>query len=168
MASETRDLINRANQGDEDAFRILKERSGHWTLELMAPIGFTKTVRNNIVQNTLAEGMLYAVFSLVKESELLAENLAGPNPTPLERLLAEQISVNWLAVRTAEALQEAAVKVSLDVMPLFQSRLDAAHRRLMTSIKTLAQVRRLQIPTLVQVNIAEQNVNVSPNPPTSV
>jgi hypothetical protein len=160
VAEETRSLITRANQGDTEALKILKERSKDWTLELVAPIGFTKTIRETIAKPAVAEGRLYALFSLVRESELLAQNLAGPNPSPLERLLAEQISVNWLAVRAAEVLHEAAGKISIDLLPQFQSRIDAAHRRLMTSIKTLAQVQRLQIPALVQVNIAEQNVNM--------
>lgn len=34
-----------------------------------------------------------------------------------------------------------------------------AHKRLLSALKTLAEVRRLMLPT-VQVNIAEQQVNL--------
>lgn len=159
-ANEVRSLMQRANEGDQEALRTLKARSNHWTFDVLQPLGITKTVRQLITNGALSEEMLYSQYCLVRESELLAESLAGPNPTAVEKLLATQVSVDWLALRCAEALAEEAGKRSVELRNRYQPRLDAAHRRFMKSAKTLAQVRRLQIPTLVQVNIAEQNVNI--------
>ncbi len=39
-----------------------------------------------------------------------------------------------------------------------QRRIDRTHRRLMSTIKTLATVRRLAVPS-VQINVARQQVN---------
>jgi hypothetical protein len=39
-----------------------------------------------------------------------------------------------------------------------QRRIDRTHRRLMSTIKTLATVRRLAVPAL-QINVARQQVN---------
>lgn len=160
-ANEVRSLMMRANEGDEDAFRTLKARSNHWTFDILQALGITKTVRQSIAKGAMSEDMLYSQYSLLRESELLAESIAGPSPTPLEELLATQVSIDWLALRCAEALAESAGKQSLELRNRYQPRLESAHRRFMKSVKTLAQVRRLQIPNLVQVNIAEQNVNVS-------
>ncbi len=88
----------------------------------------------------------------------------GEDPTPLERILAEQISLNWLALLAAEAFLEQSQGISFKDAYWRQSRVDAAHNRLMASIRTLAQIRKLQLPNLLQVNIAEKQVNVSATP----
>src|SRR4051812_13030672 len=87
-------------------------------------------------------------------SEVVAQ-LAGPNPCPAERMLAEVAGVNWFALRTHEARLTAVLDsdkgVSLTQCAAHQNRVDQAHRRLMSSLKTLATVRRLGLP-VVQVN----------------
>ena len=93
-----------------------------------------------------------------------ALELAGPNPSPAEALLAQTVSINWFALRVAEA-NFLADESSPDGTTFQQSehaqkRLDRAHRRLLASLKTLATIRRLGVPT-IQVNLAHQQVNVA-------
>jgi hypothetical protein len=47
----------------------------------------------------------------------------------------------------------AQTKVTLQQGEYFQRRQDRAHRRYLSAIRSLAAVRRLQVPTAVQVNI---------------
>jgi hypothetical protein len=94
-------------------------------------------------------------------AELLsvAADLAGPTPSPVLRLLAETAATAWFAYRLHEATYASGV-MSEGGMTLAQSehaqkRMDRAHRRLLSTLKTLAAVRRLAVPA-VQINLARR------------
>ena len=102
--------------------------------------------------------------NLRRDIDEFAADLAGPTPSPVERVLAETAAVSWFALRLAEAQWAAAATteggLSLNQSEHCQRRVDRAHRRLMITLKTLATVRRLGIPA-IQVNLAHQQVNVA-------
>ena len=91
--------------------------------------------------------------------------MAGPDPSPLERVLAQQAAICWMQLYHFE--QKYAARMNIEPQDslgfqqeeFYQKRVACAQRRLESAIKTLAQVRRLQLPT-VQVNIADKQVNV--------
>jgi hypothetical protein len=86
------------------------------------------------------------------------EELAGPQPSPLERLLAERITLCWLHLYYAEALYAQNIHaLSLRQAEYYEQRLSKAQARYLAAIRTLAQVRRLGVPA-VQVNIGQQQV----------
>jgi hypothetical protein len=92
----------------------------------------------------------------------LAADLAGPRPSPVEMVLAETAATSWFAYRLHEARYSSAA-TSGEGMSLVQSehaqrRMDRAHRRFLSTVKTLAAVRRLALPAL-QINVASQQVN---------
>jgi hypothetical protein len=100
--------------------------------------------------------------SLREELCDVAAKLAGPSPSPAETVLAETAATCWFAFRLHEAQYAASVK-SEDGMTLAQSehaqrRIDRAHRRFLSTVKTLAAVCRLALPA-VQINVARQQVN---------
>ncbi len=86
-------------------------------------------------------------------------DLLGPSPAPLERLLAERVVACWLQVYYLETTYaqrlEKAGATNWANDDGHQRRQERAHRRYLSAIKALAQVRRLLVP-MVQVNIAEQ------------
>lgn len=92
-------------------------------------------------------------------------DMAGPNPSPLERVLAQQATICWMQLYFFEKKYAARLNVQpqnslgFQQEEFYQKRVARAQRRLESAIKTLAQVRRLQLPT-VQVNIADKQVNV--------
>jgi len=89
----------------------------------------------------------------------LKETIVGPAPSPLERLLAERIAACWLSAYHADASYARNMKdVTAEQGDYYQRRQDRAHKRFLTAVKTLAQVRRLLFPA-VQVNIGAQQVN---------
>jgi hypothetical protein len=91
----------------------------------------------------------------------MRDRLAGPQPTPLERLLAEQVAACWLQLQQAQGVYIRNLgKISESQLEYCERRIDAASRRYLHAIKTLAQVRRLIVP-VVQVNIAEKQVNIA-------
>jgi hypothetical protein len=95
-----------------------------------------------------------------QELDDLQADLAGPNPTPIEKLLAERASICWLIVHRYEGAYARSSGWSIDQVDLQQRKIDKAHARFLSALRTLAQVRKLAVPTL-QVNIAKNRVNVA-------
>jgi len=93
----------------------------------------------------------------------LRHSLLGDNPTQLERLLVERIAVCALQVQIAETKYIGAMKAgtTLHNVRFFEDMQDRAYRRYLGSIKALAQVRRLQLPTVSQLNVATNQVNIA-------
>jgi hypothetical protein len=107
------------------------------------------------------EGNETTKAALTDDVTQLAAELAGPTPSPVERVLADTAATCWFAFRMHEA--QYAGNITADGMSLAHSehaqrRMDRAHRRFLSTVKTLATVRRLAIPAL-QINVARQQVN---------
>ena len=91
----------------------------------------------------------------------LRRELAGSEPTPLERLLVSRIVACWLALHYAEAWYAQNLgKLTMEQGEYHQRTIDRAQKRYLAAIKALAQVRRLLTST-VQVNIADQQVDIA-------
>jgi hypothetical protein len=105
------------------------------------------------------EGNVKTKASLKEELCQLAADLAGPSPSPLERVLAETAATAWFAYRLHEATYAAGATgeggMSLAQSEHAQRRMDRAHRRFLSTLKALAAVRRLALPAL-QINLAHR------------
>jgi hypothetical protein len=100
---------------------------------------------------------------LLYKLELLRSELSGPNPTPVEKVLVERAIVCWLQVTAADIrLEQSEEPMTVAVAEYHQRCRDRSHRRFLSAIRTLATVRRLAVPALVQqFNTAQmQQVNV--------
>jgi hypothetical protein len=100
--------------------------------------------------------------ALREEVNQVAADLAGPQPSPVELMLARTAAILWWTLRMHEG-QYAGCGTADGGMTIIQSehqqrRIDRTHRRLMSTIKTLATVRRLAVPA-VQINVSRQQVN---------
>jgi hypothetical protein len=158
---EIRQLIRRAEKGDAKAVPELRD------LLINLP-SFVDLLGGNLAQQAELS-LLSASFgqnlcaqeALKRKMELLRQELTGSNATPLERLLAERIALCWLALYQAEALfHQQAQDLSIHQVEYWQNRIDRAHRRYLSAIRTLATVRKLAVPVL-QVNIAKKQVNIA-------
>jgi hypothetical protein len=99
--------------------------------------------------------------AVAKQMAELRAELAGPESTALELLLVERVVITWLQL---QGMESTCASRNLDpaVLARFEHRRDQAHRRYLSAIKALAQVRRLRLPAM-QVNVAVaggQQVNV--------
>ena len=97
------------------------------------------------------------------KSEVLSNiaSLAGPSPTRVETILAETVALSLLALRTHEAhfaSAESSGVVTIAQAKHYLRKIEHAQRRMESSLRTLATVRRLALPT-VQVNLAQNQVN---------
>lgn len=83
--------------------------------------------------------------------------------TALESLLIRRISLDYLATLQAEQQRALAPgeSRSLELSRFYDQQADRAHRRFLASVESLARVRKLITP--IQINIADQQVNVAGN-----
>jgi hypothetical protein len=153
-AKKIRELVLRAHQGDESAapeIRELLDRMPDWVQTLSGDMA-------HLAEQTLVRAI--AGQSIAQQEALhwkmdqLRRELAGPNPQPLERLLAEQVVLCWLQVNYATCLCGQATESTMEYREFLQRQQDRAQRRYLAAMKTLASVRRLNLPIKVDLTVA--------------
>jgi hypothetical protein len=157
LLKELRGAVKDAREGDEEALsrvrRVLKEAPdlGRIFRDL------STQAEQSLIERITASDPLSREM-LPPQLDAMRSELAGPEPSMLERLLSERIVACWLQLQYAEVLYAQNLgKLSITQSEYQQRRLDRFHRRYLSSIKSLAQIRKMG-PT-VQINIAEQQIN---------
>lgn len=180
-AQERADLILAAANAEtlsshEEAVALACLRASRGDLAVDG-VGKREGVKNVLILTT--RNAVHRELLLIELNEK-ARDLAGPNPSPLEVLLVDRVLASYLLVNFYELQCASLLRARHEGMGEGQSwanpnrpdrqgetlhkRLDDAHHRFLSASKTLAQVRRLQVPVNVQVNVAAnggQQVNVS-------
>jgi len=105
----------------------------------------------------------FSRFVSEERARKLRGELRGQSSTPLERLLIDRIVICSLQVEVAENQYVRMMKGggTLTKGRFYEDLQDRAQRRYISAIKALAQVRRLQLPVIAQLNLANNQVNVS-------
>jgi hypothetical protein len=155
---EINKLFIRALKGDEKTLPALRELTKR--PDIMELFGnLSKYAEDALIVKFTGKNLAYAEGLHTKLDSLRAE-LAGPTPSPLERLLADRIALCWLQLNYLEAVLASKDSVPLDVGMYYHKAIDRAHSRYLSAVKTLALIRKLALPVL-QVNIAKKQVNVA-------
>lgn len=160
------EVLKRAAKGDESVGWYVKEifdrdeREGGKLLQRYAD-SFTHTARALV--KAAAGKDIGIETGLLRKIGAVREELAGPSPTPLERILAERVALCWFDAHEMDRQYIDQSDMSLKQAEYRESRRDRAHRRFLVACKTLATVRRLGVPA-IQVNVARQQVNVAGSP----
>jgi hypothetical protein len=162
---EARKFLERAQRGDAatlPALRKILQAPG--AVDLFGG-DLARQAEQSLIAAAAGENLAFKE-ALVRKLELLRAELAGPNPTPVERLLVERVVACWLQVQDADVRYAQAKDLSPEWGEYYQRRMDRAHKRYLSAIRTLALVRRLALPVLIaQVNVAaRQQVNVAVPP----
>jgi hypothetical protein len=89
-----------------------------------------------------------AVESLKRTVAEMKADLAGENPTRIERLLVDQVVACWLEVSYLEGMSADPGRSSLNQSDFRLKRLESAQRRYLNAMKTLTSVRTLALPGL--------------------
>jgi hypothetical protein len=149
----------RAENGDGAALEIFRQ-----LLDLVPEAG---AVFGDLAQQA-EKSLLDAAFSgearkeaTRRELKAMRQELEGPQPTPLERLLVARVVACWFQVQHADTTVARSMVRQVDpqTAEYYMKRQDRANKRFLAAAKTLAQVRKLLVPT-VQINIAQRQVNV--------
>lgn len=101
-----------------------------------------------------AKKNLWIKEALTRRMDQLRSELAGPNPTPLERLLVERVVLCWAHAYYADCEYAVSVNASREDREVAQRQQDRSQRRYLAAIKCLATVRRLALPIKLDVTVA--------------
>jgi hypothetical protein len=157
-------LSDKAEAGEAGARQELRQALRESAPEVIAWCSDTARVYRRLLAKTASAKDTLVEEAIVERAKMLASEVAGVNPTPLEVLLAERIASLWVLVELLEALHAAyfvrgdhekpAISYLLKMVRVQES----ANRRYLAAIKQLAQVRKLQANTPdIQLN-AQINV----------
>jgi len=160
VLKELKALIVRAQDGDEGAVPRLREilrARPELAREFVDPA--VQTERSMI--ETYAGGDGLAVRETLPHTlEAFRAKLEGESPSPLEQLLVERIAATWLQLHYFETIYAQNMdKLTIPQSEFHQKRIDRAHRRHLSAVKTLAQIRKMG--PAVQINIAEKQINTA-------
>ena len=152
------EIILAADRGNEEALsrlRVLYEAAP----ELAYTVSSWQYVVEREILGTTQPGV---AETFAEQAERWRKKLAGDDPSPIESLLVNRIILDHLHALKSETRLQQKLNGSLTLMEAdyYQKQAERAQRRLLRSIKTLAEVRKLLRPT-VQVNIADKQVNVA-------
>ena len=158
-----RDLLSLAERGEENAVpeirRILNERPDlAWDF-----VDLAKVAEDTLIEEMTTEEDLAAREVMRCQLETMKGKIAGDEPSPLERLLSERVVVTWLEVQLFEALYVRNMRnLPIPQAEHHQKRLDRAHKRHLSAVRTLAQIRKLLKGTAItQINIADKQINTT-------
>lgn len=158
--TDLKDLITRGHDGDEEALARMDT-----VLEQIPSIArkfgnLNVMVEEGFIERTAANNP-FRQKSLRINLEHMREDLAGPNPSPLEALGAERVASCWLQLHYAELIYNQELpNMSWEQNEYHQKRIDRLHRRYLSAMRSLAQVRKLLKPKVAQINIGEkQQIN---------
>ncbi len=156
-----RDLTEKAQDGDEEAaldIRMILDDSPDLAWRFIKGPG--KMAEEALIDEFTRDKDLASKELLKHQLKSMRLEVAGENPSPLELLLAERVVATWLQVQLFDAFYAFGMKGGTIVQDEFrQKRLDRAHRRHLSAVRTLAQIRKMG-PT-VQINIAEKQINTA-------
>lgn len=162
LVDEYREFLDRAKAGDRSVLPQVRGLLDEFP-SMVDEYGNLSRLAQNAILNRAAGDHLLMREAGKRKLVALADEIAGPNPTALERLLADQIVLCWQHLRYVEVQWAQARDYTFREGEYYQRCLDRAQRRYLNAIKTLAQVRKLGLPAL-QVNIAAEGgrqVNVA-------
>jgi hypothetical protein len=157
---ELKALIVRVRDGDEGAVPRLREilrEAPELARRFVDPAIQT---RRSMIETYAGGDSPVVRETLPHTLEALRVELGGGYPSPLERLLVERIAATWLQLHYFETLYAQNISNLTIVQSEFhQKRIDRAHRRHLSAVKTLAQIRKMG--PAVQINIAEKQINTA-------
>jgi hypothetical protein len=159
-AEEILALLRRARKGDEAALPAVRELLKNPEAIDYCGGDIARQAEASLISTAAGKDLAFKEAQ-ARKLELLRAEVAGPNPTPLERLLAARVAACWLQLHYYEAIHaQQAGQLTMTQGEYHQRQIDSAHRRYLAAIKTLAVIRKLAVPVL-QVNIAKKQVNVA-------
>ena len=156
-----RDLTGKAQDGDEEAaleIRNILDESPDLAWRFINGPG--KIAEEALIDEFTRDKDLASKELLKHQLKSMRIEVAGETPSPLERLLAERVVATWLQVQLFDAFYAFGMKGEVMSQGDYrQKRLDRAHRRHLSALRTLAQIRKMG--PAVQINIAEKQINAT-------
>lgn len=143
-------LVERANDDDAEAMKELRQRGWPGTEHAREYAERASPVRLAVERllDSFAGDMLAVKTAMRLKLAAVQAGLAGESPTPSETMLAERAAFCWLQLYVYEFQYAGRTGLSFVAADFYQRRIDRAQRRFFAALKTLAIVRRLDVPDL--------------------
>ncbi|MBN9520812.1 hypothetical protein J0H58_20215 [bacterium] len=151
-------LVRRAERGDATAVPALREKLAVPGVADALGGDIARRVADRFLDSCCGKNLASCEAMAAKMAQLRAE-LCGANPTAVERLLADRAVLCWFQVHQTELIYASKDSMTLTLAQHYQKSIDRAHRRYLSSLKALTEVRKLNVT--VQLNIARKQVNVA-------
>jgi hypothetical protein len=160
MVGRLRELVKKAEKGNKEAvpeIRRILEESPEFAWRYMT---LAKLPERLFINKMSKDKDLAAKELMEHQLAAMREEIAGANPSPLERLLAERVVATWLQLQLFEGIYASSVFENMTIAQgnYYQKRLDSTYRRYFSAIRMLAQIRKLGP---VQINIAAKQINTA-------
>jgi hypothetical protein len=154
-------LVQRAEQGDEAALPELRVAldANPWCWQRYGDLG---RQAQGAWLELLGGKNLMLKESASRKAEQLRAELAGPEPSPLERLLVERVVSCWLQTSYADAAYAQLKGASPAQHLAALRRQSSAEQRFVLAARSLATVRKLLRPGLSPVDLAMRPVPEQP------
>jgi hypothetical protein len=159
-------LSDKVANGDKKARGELRRALRESGPEVIREASELARMGQRFLIKTATRGRTLAEEALVVRLEMMRSEIAGPDPSPLESLLVEKIVSVWMLTELLDLLLSAQLttelpkrqRMSHSFLKFYLGWQERAHRRLLSAIRELARVRRLQsgVPnsqTNVQINL---------------
>jgi len=156
------EIMKRAEEGDRSVLPQVRQMLDE-APDIAEELGNLDRLARAALLNLVAQENLLLQEAMTRRLDRMVAEIAGPDSSPLEGLLAEQIALCWQQLRFAETRRAQIQGCSLDHASHYERCISRAQSRYLQAIKTLAQIRKLGVPAL-QVNIATeggQQVNLT-------
>jgi hypothetical protein len=152
---EIRKLVRRAEQGDATVMPALR------TILDLAPSRWKRYgglgARVEALWSKLLAGENLMLREAVRRQvEEMKTDLVGDSPSPLERLLADRVAATWLQAQVADAGAAVVQGGTAAEEATALRRQNAANKRYLQTVKTLAVVQRLLRPRVSPAQVASR------------
>ena len=151
-------LVKQARSGDQRAGSLLKEMG--ITVETAQGPHFNTAIyiQEKLLSEIGKEDREYAQ-GIRRTVTQMRSDLCRADSSPEEQLLAQVIISDWLFfTHLTERYGLGSGAISAKEDELWRKRINQAHQRLLRSIRTRAQVKKLLLQHTVQLNIADKQV----------
>jgi hypothetical protein len=161
---ELQELERRVEAGEEGARGELRRAVRESTPTVIARCADVSGKSRGMLSEAVSGGRPLIKEALEAKAEAMRSEIAGENPTPLELLLAQDITNEWLVQEMLGAFYAGQFQrrehkgATVSGIAFLLKMQESAHRRYLAAIRELARVRKLQAgaPALqvnTQVNI---------------
>ena len=163
LADWVRAMTQLAAKGDERASQVLIEAC-HTMPQLWEILSTLSSLAVRSWVDLLAPagpGREIVRRTTEQEIERKRSEVAGEDPSPLERLLAERVALCWVAATYADAEYTRRLKAGMSFREgeYLARRCEQTNRQLLKAIESLARMGRLLTP--MQINIGQNQINVT-------
>jgi hypothetical protein len=142
---ELRALVQSAQGGDPSALPRIRDILDHRP-EVWQHVGDLAALAEHAWIALLAADHPVAVESMKRKVAEMKAELAGDDPTRIERLLVDQVVACWMEVSYLESVSADPGHSSLSQADFRLKRLESAQRRYLHAMQTLTTVRGLALP----------------------